>query len=95
MIAMQVIYIDKEELARRTGVGAALETDRETIAAFYSIPAGCAETSPFIIDLVDDDGDIIDNRSVSAETFRAVTGEPILSDAEYVAYDGYFNAGTA
>ena len=86
---MEMIFIDAEGNARKTGVGAEFESDRATTEAFESVRASASDikTAPFLLDLHEDNGDLIDTIPISAETFAAVTGEPVLSDAEYIAVD--------
>lgn len=93
---MEMVFIDSDGNARQTGVGAEFESDEATTAAFESVRQDTADikTAPFLLDLHDGDGDIIDTIPISAETYAAVTGEPVLSEAEYIAIDEQYWADT-
>lgn len=86
---MEMIFIDSTDNARRTGVGAEFESDEATTEAFESVRCHDVgvENGAFILDLHEDNGDIVDSIAVSTESFTQITGERVLSEAEYIAYD--------
>ena len=91
---MTMIFIDSNNHARLTDVGAEFESDAATVAAFESarsLDIG-VEKADFILDLCADNDDIIDSIAVSAESYTEITGEPVLSEDEYIAIDDKLNA---
>ena len=90
---MQMIYVDSENLARLTGVGAEFDKPQATWAAFESLrklevdPKDC----DFICDLHEDEGDLIDSIAISSESYTQITGEKVLSEAEYLEIDKNLN----
>ncbi len=90
---MEMIFIDSENQARLTGVGAEFKTDKLTVNAFESarhFDIGMKECD-FILDLHEDNGDLIDSIGVSAGSFAQIAGEPVLSEAQYIAIDNKEN----
>lgn len=86
---MQAIYIDDNGDARQTGFGAVMETDTQTVDAFKSaklheVPINDAR---FLIDLHDRNGDLLETIPVGERGYTKVTGEPVLTDEEYVQID--------
>ena len=86
---MEMIYIDFEDCGRRTNVGAEFETKYQTKRAFESLRNSKVEIdkADFICDLYEENGDLIDSIGINAVTFNAITGEPVLSEAEYISID--------
>ena len=89
---LEMIYIDSEDAARKTNVGAVMETNQETWHAFLSakqleVPA---EKAQFLLDYYNRKGDLADTICLDAAGFKQITGEPVLSEAEYVAIDGAY-----
>jgi hypothetical protein len=86
---MEMIFIDSEHQARKTGIGAEFDTDRLTKLAFDSIRhlAVPIETAAFIVDYYDPDGDLADSIAVSREGFREITNQEPLSEQEYLQTD--------
>lgn len=92
---MKAIYLGKGDHGLQTGVVAEFESAEETKASFEQIKphAEDIKTAAFLIDLHDDDG-IIDTVAVSEETYSLVTGELVLSEAEYRQIDdNYWGRG--
>jgi hypothetical protein len=87
---MQMIYIDTDGDARHTGVGAAMQTDAATWAAFNALrPLSCQfDDAAFLLDYHDANGDLVDTLAIKREDFAAITGEQVMSDAYYRQKDG-------
>lgn len=86
---MEMIYLDNSGAARRTGVGAKMESPEATYRAFesaYSLEVPLKEAL-FALDLHDEHGDIVDTILLDGEGYTRITGQPVLSDEEYVQYD--------
>src|SRR5687768_15589524 len=86
---MEMIYIDSEHQARQTGVRAAMESNEETWRAFRSakrleVPI---DNAAFLLDYHNRRGDLADTICLSAEGFKQITGEPVLTDDEYREID--------
>jgi len=94
---MNMIYIDDDENARLTGVGAMMESDEDTTNAFKLVKASEVDIKDarFILDLHEDNGDIVDSIAIIALTFSKVSGEIVKPDAEYVDYDNKQNQKAA
>ena len=86
---MEMIYIDDNGNVRSTGVGAMMESDVATTAAFESVRASEVDIkdAKFILDLCEDNGDIVDSIAITTSTFTQVTGNAVRSDTEYIDYD--------
>lgn len=89
MSYMTMIYIDDDGNARQTGVGAAMDTNAETLAAFNrhraaEVPKGSAR---FLLDYHNAKGDLTDTIRLDANAFEAITGETVKTDAEYRQID--------
>ena len=86
---MTSLYLGTGNDGYHTGIGAEFETDAETTEAFESAKALDTDikTAPFIIDLREANGDIVDSIAVSEEGYKSITGEPVLSEAEYIEID--------
>lgn len=86
---MEMIYLDSEDAARKTNVGAVMESNQETWRAFLSAKrlAVPAEKAQFLLDYHNRKGDLADTICLDADGFKQITGEPVLSEAEYVAID--------
>jgi len=89
MSYMTMIYIDDDGDARQTGVGAAMETNAETWAAFNrhraaEVPKGHAR---FLLDYYNAKGDLADTIRLDATAFETITGEKVKTDAEYRRID--------
>lgn len=95
---MEMIYIDSDENARHTNVRAAMSTDAQTLAAFkqcrrLEVPAASAQ---FLLDYHDAEGDLVDTIFLDGAGFTAISGERVLTDAEYRAIDDeYWRAARA
>lgn len=98
-VYMEMIYIDSDGDARVTNVGAAMANARETRKAFKDLKARYGEgdfsSAAFLCDLHTANGDIEDTIAIRREDFTAITGEPVLSDAEYRKIDNDYNAALA
>lgn len=89
MSYMTMIYIDDDDGARQTGIGASMETNAETWAAFNryraaEVPKGHAR---FLLDYYNVKGDLADTIRLDATAFEAVTGEKVKTDTEYRQID--------
>ena len=90
---MEMIYIDSQDNARLTGVGAEFKTDDETVRAFESVRSRNTDISEadFLLDLHEDNGDLVDSIPISKETFTSVSGEPFLGEQHYIDHDKRMN----
>lgn len=89
MSYMTMIYIDDDGDARQTNVGAAMETNAETWAAFNrhraaEVPKGSAR---FLLDYYNAKGDLADTIRLDAAAFETITGQKVKTDAEYRQID--------
>ena len=87
---IEMIFIDADDQARKTGVGAEFETAEETKKAFESIRPEAVDikVADFLCDLhASDTGELVDTIPISKETFESVTGNKALSNDEYVQFD--------
>lgn len=89
---VEIIYIDSNEDARKTGMGAVGATWEETRRCFnVACSQQCdIESAEFLCDLHDTDGDIIETVGLTRSAVEWITGETAKSDDEYVAYDKNF-----
>jgi len=77
----------------KTLVGAEFESDEKTVAAFENARKAAEaagvniKNAPFLLDLREENGDIIDTIGISAEMYTRITGEPVLSPEEYREID--------
>ena len=86
---MEMLYIDSHGQARKTNVGAIFDTNAETYAAFLSakrLDVGC-QKAEFLLDYYNRRGDLSDTIGITRESFMCITGEPVLSEAEYLKID--------
>lgn len=86
---MYMIYIDSDGDARQTNVGAAMDTNAETWAAFNSyrrldVPS---EKAVFLLDYHNAKGDLCETIRIDALAFESLTGEKVKTDAEYRQID--------
>lgn len=89
---MEMIYINKNGDARKTGIGAAMATDAETLIAFESNKSLAVKTGDFLLDYYDASGDLVDTIPITKESFKAITGERVESDEFYNQKDAdYWN----
>jgi hypothetical protein len=96
MSYMQMIYIDSTDNAWHTGVGAAMETNRETRTAFnrhrhFDVPK---ERATFLLDYYNAKGDLCETIFLDDAGFGAITGEPVKTEAEYCRIDEKYWAET-
>lgn len=86
---MEMIFIDSEDLARKTNVGAMMDTPAQTWAAFNAARRFAVEykDAAFLLDYYNKRGDLADTIPVSREGFEAITGERPLTEADYVRID--------
>lgn len=86
---MQMIFIDDEDNARQTNVGAAMDTDAQTWAAFKSyrhMDVG-SERAAFLLDYYNRKGDLADTICLDVAGFESITNEKAKTNAEYVQID--------
>ena len=95
MSYMEMIYIDSDNAARKTGVGCECETPAETWAAFRSAKAleVPINEASFLLDYHNRRGDLVDTIPLSRDGFEQITGERARSDAEYRTFDAEFWRG--
>ena len=82
---MNAIFVNEQGEGYQTGVSADFGSEKATKEAFYSLKpeATNSREAPFIIDLWDCNGDLVESVGISAELYKRVTGEPVLSEEEY------------
>lgn len=86
---MEMIFIDSDGQARKTGVGAVMDTPEETWRDFRSrkhLDVGF-ENADFILDYYNRDGDLSDSIGIKRQDFERITGEKALSESEYREID--------
>jgi len=89
MSRMEMIFIDSDNHARKTGVGAIFDTPELTWAAFRSakriaVPMDRAE---FLLDYYNRRDDLSDTIPLSRSGFEYITGQRALTDADYRRID--------
>lgn len=89
---MMMIYIDNDDNARQTGVGAAMKTNALTWAAFKSyrwleVPKDRAK---FLLDYHNAKGDLADTILLDAAGFEAISNEKVKTDAAYRKIDAAY-----
>lgn len=94
MSRMEMIYIDSDRQARKTGCGAIMDTPEQTWAAFRSVRRHEVpiEEADFLLDYYNRRGDLSDTIAISGRTFTKITGHRVLSEAEYRAIDKAFRS---
>lgn len=92
MSRMEMIYIDANHQALKTGVGAIMDTPLLTWADFNARRAMAVpfEDAEFILDYYNRNGDLAASIPLSAEGYKAITGQPVLSEDEYRQIDHDF-----
>lgn len=86
---MQMIYIDSDNDGRQTGVGAAMDTNALTWAAFnsYRHLEVSQDRARFVLDYYNAKGDLADTILLDAVGFEAISNETVKTDAEYRKID--------
>jgi hypothetical protein len=86
---MEILYIDSEDLARKTSMENAAGSNAETLARFRSfrIYAVDIKTARFLLDYHNAKGDLSDTIPLDERGFAAITGQRPKSDAEYQKID--------
>jgi len=89
---MEFIYIDSQDLARKTNKVAAFKTNAETLAVFNSYRKHKADagTAPFILDYYNSKGDLGHTLPMSAKAYEEITGEPMQPEAVYIERDAQY-----
>lgn len=89
---MEMIFIDSDDLARKTNMGAAMDTNAKTKAAFesYRQLGVDKQKATFLLDLHDEHGDLIDTICLNNYGFEQITGEKPKTEAEYRRIDQEF-----
>lgn len=89
---MQMIFIDSDDLARHTNVGAAMDSNKATWAAFNSYRHLEVERdqATFLLDYYNAKGDLSDTIRLDATGFSAVTGEKPKTEAAYHRIDANY-----
>ena len=82
---LETLYLGDSGTGCKTLIGAEFSSDAETVAAFERAKKSQIDVSvaPFLLDLKEDNGDIIDTIGLSDEMYTRITGEPVLSAEEY------------
>jgi len=90
---MQMIFIDSNNDARLTGIGAEYDSYESMLMAFEALRLKDVgvDNGDFILDLHDDNDDLLESIAISAESYTDITGMPVLSEAEYIAIDEKLN----
>ncbi len=92
MSYMEMIFLDSDDAARKTGVGCECETAAETWAKFRaarSLAVPISEAA-FLLDYHNRKGDLADTIALSRDGFELITGERALSEDEYREFDRKF-----
>ena len=89
---MKALYLGTSGDGLQTGVGAGFKTKKEALGAFRELKKQEVDLkeAPFLVDLVGDDGDIVDTVGISEETYSLVTGQPVFSKEVYEQIDRDF-----
>lgn len=89
---MEVVYIDSEDMARKTDLGAAMDTAGATWAAFrsYRPLAVDKDRATFLLDYYNRKGDLADTICLDDRGFTAIIGEAPKADEHYVEIDEAF-----
>ena len=89
---MEMIYIDTDGQARKTRIGAIMESNKKTWADFRSRKplAVPHNTARFFLDYYNRHGNLADTIPLSADGFTAITGEQPLCDSDYREIDRKF-----
>lgn len=93
---MEMIAIDSDDQARHTNVGAAMDSNKATWAAFQSyrhldVGADCAQ---FLLDYHNAKGNLADTIRLDATGFKTITGEEPKAEADYRKIDEDYWAQT-
>lgn len=86
---IEIIYIDSEDLARKTNLCRECSTDAETLAEFrsYRIYEVDIKQAAFLLDYHNRKGDMNSTIPIDARGFIAITGQHPKSDAAYCKID--------
>lgn len=89
---MELIFIDSEDLARKTGLARQGNTDAETWAEFQSYRRFDVDIkqAKFLLDYHNRKGDFSDTIALDAGGFTAITGQAPKTDAAYRKIDRDF-----
>ncbi|PZQ24368.1 MAG: hypothetical protein DI562_17955 [Stenotrophomonas acidaminiphila] len=92
MSHMEMIFIDSDRQARKTGVGAMMDTPAKTWEAFRSVrPLEVeVEQAEFLLDYYNRNGELADTIAISRSTFERITGQKALTEQEYRDIDKSF-----
>jgi len=92
MSYMEMIFIDSDDQALKTGVGAAMDTAAATWAAFRSYRrfAVDKDSATFLLDYYNKRGDLADTICLDDDGFVAITGERPKDEAQYRAVDDQY-----
>jgi len=86
---MECFYIDSNGKELQINVTADFEDSDFTTSIFdsYKSHETNIKDAGFIIYLRDPDGDIVDSMPICSESFSMITGEPVLTEKEYIKID--------
>ena len=85
-----MIYIDTDGNARKTGCGAAMDSNSETLAAFNSYRHLNVGNPVFLLDYYNAKGNLSDTIGIASGDFPRITGEAVKSDEHYKKVDADF-----
>jgi len=86
---MELIFIDSDELARKTDMRSSRDTDADTWAAFRALRAYAVDIkkATFLIDYHKANNDIADTIAIDDTGFVIITGQKPKSEAAYRKID--------
>lgn len=85
---MEMIFIDSDGHARKTGVGAIMDTPADTWRAFLTAKRfDVGADADFLLDYYNRKGDLADTIGLRRRDFERITGEKARTDAEYREID--------
>lgn len=95
MSKLEMIFVDDQGRAYKTGVGAMGATEDETLKMFSSARSledrGSGEG--FLLDLLNESGEVVDTIPLSRSGFEQISGEKAKSADEYREFDKAFWSG--
>lgn len=89
---IEIIYIDREDLARHTNLARSADTNAATRAEFNSYRRyGIGiKQARFVLDYYNRKGDLADTIPIDEAGFEAITGQTPKSDEDYCAIDAAY-----
>ena len=95
MSRLELIFVDNQGRAYKTGVGAMGETEKETQQMFRSAKAleDRSAGEGFLLDLLNESGEVVDTIPLSCAGFEKISGEKAKTAEEYREFDKAFWSG--